>query len=461
MKLIRIFCLLGLMVGSISVFAAEKEFRPNILWILADDMGPDAGCYGTPAVKTPNIDQLAREGVRFTQAFTTAPVCSPSRSALITGMYQTTIGAHHHRSNRDAPLPKGIKPITEYFRENGYFTANLKNISSNAKPSGKTDFNFKEEKVFEGSEWDELKSRQPFYAQINFQAPHRGKDWADARKLPNRVDPAQIKIPPYYPDHPVTRGDYANYFEAIQIADAKLGVVLKKLAEDDLDKNTIVIFLGDNGRCMVRDKQWLYDGGLHIPLIVRWPGNLKPGTVRDDLVSSIDISATSLHLAGIKFPKNMQGQIFLGPKAQERKHIFGARDRCDETMDRIRCVRTRDFSYIRNYHPEFPYTQRNAYKERAYPVLELMKQLHAEGKLTPAQELFMAPRKPAEELYDLRNDPDEIHSLADSPTHRKVLRELRKVLDQWIEKTDDQGRFPESENMHKRSQQRMEAEKQP
>ena len=412
--------------------AAQKGTRPNILWILGDDLGPDLGCYGQSLVRTPNIDRLAGQGARFKYAFTTAPVCSPSRSALMTGMYQTTIGAHQHRSHREDgySLPNGVKTITDHFRAQGYFTANVKTIAPGLRVNGKTDFNYKVENPFDGDDWELLKNKQPFFAEVNFFEPHR--NWAGARAQSKLVDPDKVVLPPYYPDHPLARDDYAHYLDAINLLDTKVGVVLKRLEEDGLAENTIVFFFGDNGRCHVRDKQWLYDGGLHIPLIVRWPGQVKPGTVREDLVSAIDISATSLHLAGVKLPSNMQGQVFLGPDAKSRKYIFGARDRCDETIDRIRTVRTQQYSYIRNFHPERPYTQFNAYKERSYPVLGLMKQLHAEGKLTPAQQLFMAPRKPAEELFDLVADPHEIKNLAGSAKHQAVLKEMRSALEQWM-----------------------------
>lgn len=422
--------------------------QPNILWVFGDDLGPDLGCYGTPAVRTPHLDRLAAQGVRFTRAHTTAPVCSPSRSALITGMYQTTIGAHHHRSHRQDgyKLPDGVRPITDHFRDAGYFTANLKTITPQLRASGKTDFNFTPDRpVFDGDDWSQLKSRQPFYAQINFSEPHRGGTWPAARKrqdLP-RVDPADVALPPYYPDHPLARDDYANYLDAIQLLDHKVGLVLKKLEEDGLADNTVVVFLGDNGRCHVRDKQWCYDGGTHIPLVIRWPGKVVPGTVRDDPVSAIDISATSLHLVGIKLPEKMQGQVILGPDAKRREFVFTARDRCDETVDRIRCVRGARYSYIRNYRPDLPYTQPNAYKERQYPALNLMKELHAAGKLTPVQVLFMAPAKPEEELYDLEADPHEVRNLAGSPEHQAVLREMRAALDRWVEESGDQGAIPE------------------
>lgn len=418
---------------------------PNVLWILGDDLGPDLACYGTPAVKTPNLDRLAAQGARFTRAYTTAPVCSPSRSALITGMYQTSIGAQHHRSHREDgyTLPAGVRLVTDHFRDAGYYTANVRTLTPQLKVPGKTDFNFAAKVPFDGDDWSQLKAHQPFYAQVNFVEPHRGADWEQARNRPGLVDPAAVALPPYYPDHPTTRDDYANYLDAVQLLDAKVGTVLKLLEDGGLAENTVVFFFGDNGRCHVRDKQWLYDGGLHVPLLVRWPGRVAPGTVRDDLVSAIDITATSLWAAGVKTPDRMQGRVFLGPDARPREYVFGARDRCDETVDRIRCVIGRRYHYLRNYHPEWPYTQPNQYKETQYPVLNLMKQLHAAGKLTAAQELFMAPHKPPEELYDLETDPHEIYNLAGSPEHQPVLNELRAALDRWISETGDEGARPE------------------
>jgi arylsulfatase A-like enzyme len=333
-------------------------------------------------------------------------------------------------------LPPGVKPITDYFRQAGYFTVNLKKIAPGLESHGKTDYNFKVDHPFDGDDFDELKLKQPFFAELQFFEPHRGS-WKPGQSLEYRVDPAKVELPPYYPDDPIVRKDWAGYLDAIDYLDTRLATVLKRLEDGGLATNTIVFFFGDNGRCHVRDKQWLYEGGLHVPLIVRWPGHIKPGTVREDLVSAIDISATSLKQAGVDLPPNMQGQVFLGPGAKGRKYIFGARDRCDETVDRIRSVRDDRYKYIRNYMPERPYTQPNAYKERAYPALAVMKRLHSEGKLTPAQELFMAPRKPDEELYDLKNDPHEIHNLATSPKHQKPLHSLRDALQRWMVECDD------------------------
>lgn len=441
------FLLLALAAAAGPLTAADKPTptRPNVLWILGDDLGPDLGCYGASLVRTPHLDRLAAEGIRYTRCFTTAPVCSPSRSAWNTGVYQTAIDAQNHRSHRGDGyrLPPGVKLVSQRFHDAGYFTANVTTPTPSIRTSGKTDFNFLAEKPFDGTDWSQRAPGQPFYAQINFTEPHRGPAWPAARKQPELVDPAKVKLPPYYPDHPVARDDWANYLDAVHLLDTKVGAVLKRLEEEGLAKNTLVFFFGDNGRCHVRDKQWLYEGGLHVPLIVRLPGEARPGNVERGMVSAIDIPATSLALAGLEVPKGLSGQPFLGPKAKFRAEIFGARDRCDETVDRIRSVRTERYKLIRNYYPDRPYTQTNAYKERQYPVLNLMKQLQAEGKLTPEQELFMAPKRPAEELYDLQTDPSEIHNLAALPQHSKTLKALRARLDRWIAATHDHGATPE------------------
>ena len=447
---------LGFFLIKCRASGTKESTRPNILWILSEDISPDLSCYGTPAVRTPNLDKLASQGVRYTNAFTTSPVCSASRSAMITGMYQTSIGVHHHRSHRGDgyTLPEPVRLITDYLREAGYFTANVTTAAPGVKGSGKTDFNFQNKDAFDGNDWNQRKPGQPFFAQLSISETHRGGHWERlGEMLEDRVDPAQVVLPPYYPDHPVAREDWATYLDSIQLMDQYVCKILKRLDDEDLADNTVVIFIGDHGRCHVRGKQWLYDGGIHIPLIIRpsgslrdWLGQLKAGEVCDDLVSAIDISATVLKIAGIDPPKHMEGQVFLGPDVKKREYILAARDRCDETIDRIRCVRTKRYKYIRNFMPERPYTQKNDYKLRSYPMLPLMIDLHAQGKLTPIQALFMAPRKPDEELYDLSSDPYEIHNLSSSPQHQETLKKMRAILEQWIRETGDQGRFPEKES---------------
>ena len=428
----------GVMLSPLLARAGRGK-RPNILWIIAEDLSPDLGCYGEVLVKTPNIDKLAAEGARYTNAFTTSPVCSPSRSAFMTGMYQTSIGCHHHRSHRydNYSLPEPVKVITDYFRQAGYFTCNCAGL--NWQKPGKTDFNFNVKKPFDGTDWRQRKKGQPFYAQINLPETHR----PFKRDAANPIDAENVKLPPYYPDHPITRRDWADYLECIQVLDRKVGEVLKRLKDDGLADDTVVFFFGDNGRPHVRGKQFLYEGGIHVPLIIRWPGHIERDSVVDDLVSAIDFGPTCLQLAGVEVPEHMEGRTFMGPDSRKRKFIVAARDRCDGTVDRIRCVRTRRFKYIRNYFPNRPYTQFNLYRRHRYPVWTLMQILYAEGKLTAEQELFMASTRPEEELYCLPNDPYELQNVVKAAEYKGALKKLRAVFDAWIKRTGDQGGIAE------------------
>jgi len=423
---------------------APRKQRPNILWLISEDTSPDFACYGHPLVKTPNLDRLAGQGARFTNAFVTGPVCSASRSAFMTGMYQTTIGAHNHRSHRDDgyTLPAPVNVITDYFRRAGYFTSNASGL--NYKKAGKTDWNFTPKSLpFDGTDWAQRKPNQPFFAQVNLSLTHR-----DFKRDPkNPIDPTAVKLPPCYPDHPVARRDWADYLESIQNLDTEVGVALAWLEKEGLADNTIVMYFGDHGRPHVWGKQWLYDEGIRIPAIIRWPGHIEPGAVVDDLVSSIDFAPTFLSLAGITPPRHLQGHPFLVRGKKARKYIFAARDRCDGTVDRIRCIRSKRYKYIRNFYPERPYTQFNAYKKLQYPVLTLLHVLHKQGRLTPEQARFMAPARPKEEFYDLEKDPFETHNLIDDRAHAKALREHRAKLNEWIRATRDQGQTPEPESV--------------
>ena len=432
--------------GFAACAGTPADERPNILWIIGEDFSPNLGCYGDPDVSTPRIDQLAAEGVLYTHACVTAPVCSAARSALATGMYQTTIGAHNHRSHRDDDyrLPDGVRVFTDFFREAGYHTSNLKDTSVGGR--GKTDFNFNiDHAPFDAADWSDRNPGQPFYAQINFQETHRSFTPSPSRP----IDPATVHLAPYYPDHPAVRKDYANYLEAAQTLDANVGRVLDRLEEEGLTDSTIVAFLGDHGAALPRGKQFLYEEGMRIPLIIRIPAkyrpeDFKPGTKSDKLVSHIDLTATSLALAGIARPEGMEARVFIGPETDApREFLFCARDRCDETVDRIRAVRTRSYKYIRNFLPERPYTQPNHYKDTSYPSLQVMRQLDEAGELTVEQGLFMSKRRPEEEFYDLEVDPFELHNLAGSPEHQQPLSEMRGALEEWIEVTGDKGQVLE------------------
>lgn len=447
--------LLALTLAGPAALAAD---RPNILWLIGEDLGPELACYGHPAVRTPNLDRLAAEGVRYTRAFTVAPVCSTSRSAFMTGMYQTTIGAHNHRSHRNDGyiLPPGVRVLTDRLRDAGYFTANVVNLTGDPQErffrgTGKTDWNFTYEgEPFDSSKWSDLKEHRPFYAQINFSETHRGGDWNNAHKhIEQPANPADVVMPPYYPDHPEARADWAQYLNAVMALDRKVGRVLEQLDADGLAANTVVVFMGDHGRAMIRGKQWPYDSGLRIPFLIRWPDGIpapegwRAGSVDNRLVASIDLTATTLWIAGVPPPLTMQGRVFLGPDAVARRFVFGGRDRGDETVDRIRTVRSERYRYLRNYFPERPFLELNRYKEFSYPVISLMRDLHAEGRLNDVQARLLAPTRPPEELYDLVADPYEIHNLVGSPEHEGVLNELRTALDTWLIESNDQGRFPE------------------
>ena len=454
-----------LVIMTISFAAAEEASTPNILWIIAEDIGPELSCYGHKQVWTPNLDRMASEGVRYTRSYTIAPVCSPSRSAFMTGMYQTSIGAHNHRSHRQDGyrLPEGVCILTDYMRKAGYFTANIRKLTDSEsgafyRGTGKTDWNFHYDgKPFESDRWSQLKSHQPFYAQINFSETHRGVDWDNAHlHIEKTADPNKVVSPPYYPDHPITRRVWAQYLNAVMALDKKVGFVQELLVRDGLLENTVVVFFGDNGRAMVRGKQWPYESGLHIPLIIRWPRQLpfpagyQPGTVSDRLISTIDITATTLTFAGIEPPMGMQGQVFLGDdSAPPRQYVFGGRDRGDETVDRIRTVRDVRYRYIRNFYPEKSFLQLNRYKEWTYPIIGLLRELQSRGKLDPVQSRLVAPTRPREELYDLWEDPHEIRNLASLRDYRSIKDRLRVALDVWIQETNDQGRVSEPDEVVK------------
>lgn len=427
----------------LSSAASNRAERPNILWICAEDMSANMSCYGETTIRTPNIDRMAAEGTLFKQAFVTEPVCSPSRSAMVTGMYQTTIGAHLHRSSRHTVkihLPKHIKLISEYFQQAGYYTSNgsTLNRKSPAKTKrGKTDYNFVwDQKVYDGAEWSGRKPGQPFFAQIQLRG---GKN--RGAKVPNPVDPAKVKLPPYYAHHPVLLEDWAKYLNSVIQTDIEVGEILDRLKKEGTADNTIVFFWTDHGISHIRGKQFLYEDGIHVPLIVRGPG-IKTGTVREDLVEHIDIAAASLDLAGIKIPAHIQGQPLFSRNYKPREYVFAARDRCDETVERMRCVRTDRYKYIRNFYPHRSHTQPNRYKD-GKKIMVTMRELFAAGKLNAHQARWFLPSRPVEELYDLQSDPHELHNLADSPDHQQMLKKLRGKLDEWIERTRDLGQIPE------------------
>ena len=459
--MMRLFVLTLLLLTSVAAEAADKEAadqRPNIVWIIPDDMSANFSCYGETAIQTPNVDKLAAGGVKFTNAFVTAPVCSTCRSAFITGMYQTSIGAHHHRSGRGElkiHLPESIKLVPKLFQEAGYFTT-ISDWPIRKGKLGKTDYNFEwAASVYDGSDWSARKTGQPFFAQI--QTPGgktRGSDktgWekssraAEAR-LGTRTPIEAVSLPPYYPRHPDILQDWAAYLDSVRMTDVMVGEVVAKLEADGVLDNTLILFMTDHGISHARGKQFMYDEGLHVPLVISGPG-IKAGTVREDLVEHIDIAALSLAAADIPIPRYMQARDILSADYQPRDAVFAARDRCDETVDHMRSVRTRQFKYIRNFLPNRPYLQPCAYKD-GKQILIALREWHDAGKLNDVQKLHLQQVRPFEELYDVLADPHEINNLADDPQFADTLANLRETLDQWMETTKDQGRQPESSEMY-------------
>ena len=458
------FILFGLMLCSFPIRqAAQSANRLNILWLSTEDISPDLGCYGDEYAHTPTLDKLATQSARYTNAFSSAPVCAPSRSAIITGMYPTTIGSMHMRSK--AVPPAGVKAFPEYLRAAGYYCTN----------NSKTDYNFEAPPSNRPPDtvWDETSNKahwrnradksQPFFAVFNFVVTHESQVRASetqykqntARLKPEEFhDPAKAKLPPYYPDTPLVRKDWARYADNITAMDYMVADVLKQLEEDGLADNTVVFFWGDHGRGLPRGKRWLYDSGIRVPLMVRWPGKIKPG-VADDVVSLMDLGPTALSIAGVPVPAVMQAQACLGDqKKAPRQYAFAHRDRMDEAYDMMRSVTDKRFHYIKNFFPGRPYAQHIEYMEEM-PTMKEMRRLYKDhmnaldpnyGKaMTPAQLLFFRPEKPAEELYDVTVDPHEINNLAALPEHQQTLKRMRAVLADWQKQTKDLGLVPESE----------------
>ena len=404
-----------------AVPCSAEQTQPNILWITIEDWSPDLSCYGTKGIHTPNVDKLASEGIRYENAFTTSPVCSTSRSAMMTGFFQNYIGAHQHRTKNKQPLPHGIRPIPHLFQEAGYYTALM---------SRKTDCNFLPDQRFElfmGGDWSQRQANQPFFARVTFTGTHRA--WKRDPQRPIAIK--DVELPPYYPDTPFCRRDWANGLEQMQLVDREVGAILQRLEDEGLADNTIVFFIGDHGRCHIRGKQFLYDGGIRIPMIVRWPGRVPPGQVSDDLVMSIDICATILEAAGIKPPIPLHGKSLFGDEVKHRKYVFAARDKMDQTHDAMRAIRSKQHKLILNLMPERPWCQYNNYKEGSYPMLAAMNVMHAKGQLTPQQAQFFAPTKPNIELFDLRQDPHEVKNVADDPAYAAVKAQLLSELENW------------------------------
>ncbi|MEM7697025.1 MAG: sulfatase [Verrucomicrobiota bacterium] len=435
---------------------ASADDKPNVLWIYLEDVSGWFSCYGDDVIETPNLDALAASGIRFDRFYTPAGVCSATRSGVITGMMQTSIGAHHHRSCRsefrgmdlsaefdENILPEAVVPLPILFRENGYYTFN--------EGGGKDDFNFtwSHEEFYdhwqpalgfkgavEGSEWTGRAEGQPFFGQIQLRGGKSGK------AAEQTVDRSAVPVPPYYPDIPEVREEIAHHYDCLLLTDRLVGEIVDALKRDGLYENTYIFLLSDHGYKLHRHKQFLYEGGIHMPGFIAGPG-IEPNQVRDDLVSAIDFAPTSLAVAGLPIPEVMEGRDVLADNYTEREFVIAARDRCDYTIEHIRAVVTPRFKYLRNYMPELPFMQ-ESYKD-GWAVSKRFREMMAAGEMNETQLIFFGPDKAPEELYDLEKDPHEIYNLADDPHYAEILDRHRAILESWIEESGDQGVEPESD----------------
>ena len=448
----RIPVILAVLCAVLSPRSGQSAERPNIIWLSAEDISPHLGCFGDPHAITPELDRLASEGVRYTHTFTTAGVCAPCRSGIITGMYQTTLGTQHMRCR--AQLPDFIKPFTVSLREAGYYCSN----------NSKTDYQF----AVPPEAWDDSSGRahwrnrsrpdQPFFSVFNFGGCHESGIANESKYrtvtkdlLPSqRQDADQLStFPPYYPETALAREDWKRNYELITAMDAWAGDLIRQLKEDGLYENTIIFFWSDHGVGLPRAKRWLYDSGTHIPLIVRIPerwrqgGQGLPGEKSDRLVSSIDFGPTVLNLAGLTPAEHVQGQAFLGASLPSpRRYVYGARDRMDERYDIIRMVRDKRFKYIRNYEPLKTFYQYMNTPEKGVTMREL-RQRHEAGSLRSAADYFFSPTKPVEELYDTVADPHELKNLAQDARYSTQLTRMRSAHLEWVRETRDLGLIAE------------------
>ncbi len=423
--------------------------RPNVLLIIGEDIGMHLSCYGDPDARTPTLDRLARDGMRATRAFTHAPVCAPSRSGFITGCYPYSIGSHHMRSTLINPPPM--------------FTRVLKDAGWHVSWPSKTDFNFAmpDRDITDMRDWTQegFPAQGPWFCYTNIFSTHESSMWphnegaAKARAelaAHERIDPTAIRVPPFLPDTPATRADLTRHHENAILLDKQVAGILAQLDASGQADNTIVIFMVDHGAGIPRGKRWCYDLGLRLPLIVRWPKGIKPNTEHAGLVGWVDVGPQILSWCGLARPQHMQGRVFCGPEATtpERSFCFGGRDRMDEQFDRIRFARSQRYHYIRNFHPELPWAQRNHYMENM-PTMNDWRRLHAEGALNPVQAAWFARRKPVEEFYDCDSDPWQVRNLADDPAHAAILAEHRSALEMHLAEVGDLGAVSEWELIHR------------
>lgn len=467
MKIHLLFFLLFFQFSAISF--SQSTDKPNILWISVEDISPLLESYGDNSVHTPNINRLAKEGIIFTNAFTTAGVCAPSRSSIITGMYPVSIGTHNMRTGphyayrepeaevyktyygqkdingKNVPEyaavpPPFVKVFTEYLRAAGYFTSN----------AAKTDYQFNApitawDEIGKDAHFKNRASGQPFFAVFNHEITHESRVFGK-KDDPMLSDIQKVKIPAYFPDLPVVRQDVGRVYSNIIELDQQVGTLLKELEDAGLLDKTIIFFWSDHGGPLLRQKRAVGNSGLHVPLIVRMPNGQMAGTKIEDIVSLMDLGPTVLSLAGIEPPDYMHGKAFLGKYKTKNPHryAFGSADRFDEAVDMSRSAIDGRFVYIRNFRPELPLIYRNAYREQI-DMAQALIAMDQKGELSGDPAYIFMKTKPQEELYDLAKDPYEVHNLAQLPEYREKLLELRAALSKWQLGVKDLGFVPEAD----------------
>ena len=425
--------------------------RPNILWLVAEDLSPNISPFGDDTVATPNLDRLAAEGVRYTRVFSTSGVCAPSRAAIATGMYQNRIGAQHMRTTNvsgfgvegliayEAVPPPYVKMHSQYFREAGYYTSN----------NAKEDYQFRKpvtawDESNNQAHWRKKASGQPFFSIFNFGITHESQVWAQAENPLRVPEDLEVPVPPYLPDTEIARQDIRQVYSNIIAMDEQVGRILDELEADGLLKSTVIFWYTDHGGPLPRQKRLLYDAGLQVPMIIRYPDGWRAGEIDEQLISFVDFKSTALSLAGIEPPDYVDGRAFVGEfqSSEERRYIHAAADRFDRQYDTIRAVRDARFKYLRNYNPEQGYYLPLSYREQM-PIMQELLRLRDLGQLNEAQAQWFRSVKPEQELFDTESDPHELVNLATDPAYAEKLSELSAELDNWLSGFDDKGMMPE------------------
>ncbi|MCM5663385.1 sulfatase family protein [Galbibacter mesophilus] len=439
--------------------------KPNIVWIVAEDLSPYLPTFGDSTITTPNISRLAKEGVTYTNVYSPSGVCAPSRAALALGMYPTKSGTMHMRTGPwfsfhvsdeqlknyevttyEANVPPGVHMHSEYLRRAGYYCTN----------NDKEDYQFRCEMTAwdessKNAHWKNRDGDEPFFAIFNFNLTHESKIWAHAKDSLLVPEDLDVPIKPYLPTTEVAKNDVRRMYSNVKLLDQKVGEILKELEDENLLENTVIFWYSDHGGPLPREKRTLYDSGLQVPMIIRFPNKQLAEQVDDQLISFVDFKPTLLSLAGIPIPDYVDGRAWMGKhaNAEKRDYIFAAADRFDLKHDRLRAVKDKRFKLIRNYLPNQPYYLPVSYREQM-PIMQELLRLDSLGQLNEYQAQWFRKTKDSIELFDTFKDPNELHNLASDPKYKEKVQELSEAMDKWIVQTNDLGMIPEKEYLAQR-----------